>query len=142
MIVTVQFGAHEKNIMVEKQSYINISDKFSIAPDTQVLTVNPPFNPPTLDEIYNELTRHIGHSLFKYDAFTNNCQVFITNIMKLLGKNTQQVQKFVLQNKIQEHMAQGKIHPAIHTFTNAVTNAHGTIKASLLGGSNEMDFEL
>jgi hypothetical protein len=39
-----------------------------------------------------------GDAFFHYDAFNNNCQIFIDGILTANGVNTPEVQQFVMQD--------------------------------------------
>lgn len=80
---------------LQKNEYI----KFTTGkPEGEKLELNVG-TPMTFDELFLKTKNRVGAEKFtEYDAETNNCQVFVTNILKTLGSFTPEANKFVNQD--------------------------------------------
>jgi hypothetical protein len=89
-----------KDVKIEKNEVINITDnfvskersKFQHGSGAQTETYKVPV--PcciTLQEMMDRASHTVGESFFRYDAFTNNCQIFINNILTANGLATPQI---------------------------------------------------
>ena len=96
--MVVQLRNPNAYLVVEKNEVINISDKFKMRSDRmEYITVPVPCCVNFWD-FMRKAQEAKGDSFFQYDAFTNNCQMFIDGILNANGINTPEVQKFVLQD--------------------------------------------
>ena len=88
---------NNKQIIVEKNERINISDKFTIKSDTEIMNVVMPYT--FTFEVYIDKARKLmgDHNFYQYDAFENNCQVFIRSILQANGLLTSELDKFIYQ---------------------------------------------
>ena len=96
--MVVQVRNPNAYILVEKNEVINITDKFKMNSDKmEYLTIPVPkgINFWTFMKRAQEAK---GEDFFKYDAFNNNCQIFIDGILSANGVNTPEAQQFVMQN--------------------------------------------
>jgi hypothetical protein len=96
-------------LLVEKNERINMTTSFKDGPQVQyypalagtsppqgVLTI--PGNP-TLGEFYDKTLKAVGdHQFFTYNAFQQNCQAFIADILRSKGALTPEAQTFVMQD--------------------------------------------
>ena len=103
LIVVCENGTQ---LVIEKNEVINISTK--IPPmkkggERMNVTINKPI---TLNELLNNAQSRMGSKFFLYQAFTNNCQMFIDSLLTYSGLNTPELKKFILQDagKILEGM--------------------------------------
>jgi hypothetical protein len=105
------------NIKLEKNEVINITDDFAMknptagvssgsvanvsrhgsGVDAEVIPVPVPCCI-TLNELVNNAKEGAGNDFYKYDAFYNNCQRFITNLLKYSQLLTPEVEAFINQN--------------------------------------------
>lgn len=96
--MVVQLRNPNAYLVVEKNEVINISDKFKMRSDRmEYITVPVPCCVNFWD-FMRKAQEAKGDSFFQYDAFNNNCQMFIDGILNANGINTPEVQKFVLQD--------------------------------------------
>jgi hypothetical protein len=99
LIVTLQNG---KKLVVEKNEQINISDRISIAKDTETMQVSIS-TPLTLNQLLKNSLNAVGKErFFIYDAFNRgnggNCQDFILYLLKASHLLTPQYHDFVFQD--------------------------------------------
>jgi hypothetical protein len=103
LIVVCENGTQ---LVIEKNEVINISTK--IPPmkkggERMNVTINKDI---TLNQLLENAQQKIGSKFFLYDAFKNNCQMFIDSLLTHSGLNTPELKKFILQDagKILEGM--------------------------------------
>jgi len=88
-----------KNIIIEKNEVVNISTSYKTNSNTQTYPVNLENKEFTLIEMVNKCRERMGDkSFFDYDAFSNNCQVFIKNMLEGMGIYNTQIEKFLFQD--------------------------------------------
>ena len=87
-----------ERVFIEKNEVIRISESYNIKKDTQIMPV--PYEPGTLTlgAMMSKAAEKAGPSFYTYDAFTNNCQVFINTILDANNLNTSEVRAFVMQD--------------------------------------------
>ena len=91
LLVTV----NNKEIIVEKQSYIRISDKFSLPDNAEYMTIN---NIPdvTLEEMLERTEERMGKKYyFSYNCMDNNSRIFVKNLLESIGVYKLNVAKFI-----------------------------------------------
>jgi len=95
-------GENGPKLLVEKNERINMTTSFKDGPQVQyspasgVLTI--PGNP-TLGEFYEKTLQTVGdHQFFTYNAFQQNCQAFIADLLRSNGALTPEAQTFVMQD--------------------------------------------
>jgi len=94
MIVTMENGSQ---LHIEKNEVIRISSSPRPCPDA--LDLGPPSNTITVNEMLDRTKQRIGDSdFFTYDPFNNNCQNFITQLLRTLGLSNQTSNSFVFQD--------------------------------------------
>lgn len=82
MLVDVDMGGgSRKRVVVEKNAVINISSGFKAESDAEYLPVQLP-EELTLDGMMAATKTLMGAQYYPYNAWTNNCQVFIDSILK------------------------------------------------------------
>lgn len=80
---------------LEKNEYIKF---VTGSPDGEKLVI-PVAKPMTFDELFLKTKNRMGAEKFtEYDATNNNCQTFITNILKTLDSFTPEANKFINQD--------------------------------------------
>jgi hypothetical protein len=55
----------------------------------------------TLQHLMDAAQQATGPSFFTYDAFNNNCQIFINNILNANGLNNSELHQFIMQDTVQ-----------------------------------------
>jgi len=90
-----------KNIIVEKNEAVNISDSYRTKSDTEVFPITGyASDSKTLYDFINgarEKTKD-DKRFFGYDAFTNNCQYFIRYILETAGLYSEGAKSFLFQD--------------------------------------------
>lgn len=91
-----------KNIIVEKNEVINISQKYETKETTEVYKINMQGKTPTLLDMLNSVRNKLGDQMFfDYDAFRyppGNCQWFIRNLLESQGLYNKDVNDFLFQD--------------------------------------------
>lgn len=82
------------NIKLEKNQTISLNHD-SQYPDAEFLPIRHPNI--TIKELVTNTVNKVGSSVFVYDAFTNNCQIFAMNVLKSNNLLTPEAQKFIVQ---------------------------------------------
>lgn len=121
LIFTLRNG---KQIIVEKNERVNISDKFTIHSDTEIMNVVLPYT--FTFEVYIDKTLKLmgDHNFYQYDAFNNNCQVFIRSILQANELLTSELDKFIYQPT--EELLRG-----IPTYVNKIARFATDLRAKL-----------
>jgi hypothetical protein len=104
LVATVNMGTKKIPILIEKNEIINIKQ----ASDSDLLKENGAFmqvtNPPvphglTVNQLLQSTRDKMGDDRYwQYNAFTNNCQVFIKYILDANGMMNQELLDFIMQN--------------------------------------------
>ncbi len=85
-----------KQIIIEKNEVINISDSFSAGGKVQYMKVPVPCCV-TLREFLDKGQKLGGDNYFIYDAFKSNCQMFLKTLLDANGLSTDATTAFILQ---------------------------------------------
>jgi hypothetical protein len=86
----------DKLIFVEKNEVVNISPNFKITDQSQSLDV--PLNKSiSLFQLVENTKTKMGDNFFIYDAFKNNCQDFIINVLDANGLLNENLREFIKQ---------------------------------------------
>lgn len=93
----------KKGIMMEKNEVINITDKYDdgssragAGTDMEYFNVPVP-TPIPLKQFVDKAIEAVGPSIYQYDAFSNNCQVFIVSLLRANNLISPQMQAWILQ---------------------------------------------
>lgn len=98
LVADVEVGNEVKRLLIEKNEVINITTSFGQASDVEMLPLSVPTNPPiTLNQLLENARRDMGENFFLYDAFKNNCQDFIYNLLNSSGILTERASAFIKQ---------------------------------------------
>lgn len=116
-------------VMIEKNQVISITDKIKTDDGTEYFRV-PVAAGITLGEMMDKAAQAVGPSFFQYDAFKNNCQLFIKNILDANGLSTPQINGFVMQDV--SSLLQGLPH-FVSPFARLVTNIAGLADFAIEG---------
>jgi hypothetical protein len=127
------------NVKIEKNEVINITDQFASkerskfqhgsGAETESYRVPVPCCL-TLQEMMDRAAQTVGESFFTYDAFANNCQNFINNILVANGLATPQISAWILQPTDQLLMQLPKY---MSPFARTITNIAGLADLALEG---------
>jgi len=101
LIFEISVNNNVKFILVEKNNCINISETFVINKHYDYKLINVSKNKFTLREILTKTRKRIGDkNYFNWNMHTNNCQVFINEILTTICKNTNKYSNFIFRNKM------------------------------------------
>lgn len=121
-------------IVIEKNQVINIST--NVPRSTKMEYINIPVDYPlTLNELMDKAQKTVGNDFFKYDAFTNNCQMFINTILKANDLDNPQIQAFVLQPV--DGLLQ-KLPEFTSPLARTVTNIAGLADVAMFGDGKDI----
>lgn len=87
-------NTNKGRIIVEKNDVINIEKSSESGGESISI---PMTNEITLNELISKTARQMGSRFTPYNAFLNNCQVFISSILKANGLSTAENDRFILQ---------------------------------------------
>ncbi len=138
-------------IKIEKNEVINITDRFALkaqgissgisqhgsGQDARIINVPVPCCI-TLQEMMDKASNATGPAFFKYDAFNNNCQMFIANILRANGLLTPEVNAFVVQDA--ESLLQ-QLPKYTRPFASTITNLAGFANKLMFGEGELEDVE-
>ena len=95
--LSMVFNIANTTAVLEKNQVINLSTGYNQQPDTEIMNIPSPMNL-SVKELLDNTRKSMGdENFFKYDAFTNNCQVFLMNVLKANGMLTPAAQSFIVQ---------------------------------------------
>jgi hypothetical protein len=91
---------NHKNIIVEKNEVISVSDSYKTNSDTEVLPIDNYTLPITLNFLLGKTKSLFNNDAlyFGYDPLTNNCQVFIKKILESNGLYNSTINDFLFQD--------------------------------------------
>lgn len=114
-------NGNKVQVMIEKNEVINITPNFSIGPTAEKIQVPVPccF---TLNDMLLKAQQIQGPKFFKYDAFANNCQMFIMSILSANDLSTPEIAHFVSQNA---EAIMKDLPEHVPAFANTLTNLAG-----------------
>lgn len=124
----------EKTLVVEKNEVININDNYSFNTKMAYITV-PVLAPLSFGQMMENAKNAGGANYFKYDAFTNNCQMFINLILDANGLNSPEVRDFVLQPV---DALLKKLPSYTSPFANTLTNIAGLANVAMYGEGEDV----
>lgn len=115
-----------KNIIVEKNEVINVSDSYKTNSDTEVLPIDDYKTPLTVNYLLEKTRKAFKNDAlyFGYDPLTNNCQVFIKTILQANGLYNSTINNFLFQD-IEELTKE--LSPLTKGIMRGTTNLAGTV---------------
>ena len=131
MLVILQDG---KEITVEKNHVVNISEGSTIKPNNEVVEVNLKGKHITLNELIDKTVETVGkNQVFEYDAFGGkNCQNFVIDVLNSNGILSKEDRDFTLQDLSQHKknaiLGEHDTHDLVKGLTdtrNAINNITG-----------------
>jgi len=124
--ITLENGVE---LVLEKNEVINLDFFRGYKNGTELRDV--PVHPNlTIDILLNKTKEAMGNKFFPYQAGSNNCQVFIYNILKSNNLLTTENQSFILQ-KTQDIFK----NETLRKFTNTLTDIAGRLDVIKQGGT-------
>lgn len=90
-------GGVLKRAVIEKNAVINISNDFRVQDNSEYKPI-PMKGPVTFRQLLDRAQKELGDDFFLYDAFKNNCQVFIRELLSGSGLLTTEADKFLFQD--------------------------------------------
>ncbi len=123
-----------KRIIIEKLAEINIDTEFENTPahEYQKVWIDKR-HIYTIDSLLFNTKRQIGNELFyDYDAFTNNCQNFIRNILSVNGLLTDENNNFLYQDIEELYNSLKTRAPYLQSFAKTTTRT-GVLYNKLIG---------
>lgn len=98
LIVTVQY----RDLLIEKNETIEIEDNFKMKSTRTLIDVPMNGKQITLNKLMENTLNGMGpEKYFEYNAWLNNCQSFVSSILKYNGLLTPELQKFIMQDLTQ-----------------------------------------
>lgn len=131
MLVDLDVNGSRRRVVVEKNAVINISTKFKAEQDAEYLPI-PVQKEITLDELMENAKTVMGSRYFTYNAWTNNCQVFIRDVLASNGLNSKTAQEWLFQDITQ---VANEIPQVSKEIANAVTYT-GAVVDNLVGNGS------
>lgn len=103
LFLILEFNDTKKNmkrqVIVEKNHVINISEKFKISDNVVSMPVDSIPADLTINNFLNNAKEAMGdNDYFLYDAFKNNCQVYIDNLLQHNNLLTPELHNFIFQD--------------------------------------------
>jgi site-specific DNA-cytosine methylase len=135
--MVVQLRNPNGYLLVEKNEVINITDKFKMNSDRMEYMVIPVPIGVNFWTFMTKAQQLKGDDFFKYDAFTNNCQMFIDGILNANGINSPEAQAFIMQNvdDMLEDLPEF-VSPFAQLTTNIAGLANRVLEGEGMGGTN------
>ena len=131
MIATLQLPNGNKGYLkFEKNEVINITTELGTRDEQAEYMEVPVPCCLTVFDMMNKTRQMVGAPLFKYEAFNNNCQVFLLNILKANDLANPQIAGFISQGV--ESLLQ-ELPNYVRPFANLTTNIAGLANRVIYG---------
>jgi hypothetical protein len=117
------------NILLEKNSVVNMSLNPRLPQDTQTMSININANITINQFIQNGMNGMGIDKFFSYSAYDNNCQYFVLNLLHANGIDNDDANNFIKQNTEQIFSS----NPTLRRFTNNITDIDGRAH-EIIGG--------
>ena len=96
---------NNKLLLLEKTSYVNISENIHLKTQNILKNIKIPKKQITLNSILKETQNRIGEKkFFNWSIYKNNCSIFVKEILITIGLYNKSNIKFINQNKIIKHL--------------------------------------
>lgn len=117
--------ANRQRVVIEKVEVVTISSGFGTEPDSEYEDVSLQGKTLTLQGFIDTGLKSMGpDKFFLYDAFSNNCQAFIRDLLKANGLLTPEADAFIFQDV-------SEIAKELPAFTKAVARGVTDVAASV-----------
>lgn len=119
----------DTRLLIEKNQDINIDDDIEAKDKAEALEVNLKDYQPTFFELLENTRKLMGdNNFYKYDAFKNNCQDFLLNLLKANNLLNDTNEKFIKQNAAELLKS---LPSYVSTIANTTTNTASYINKFL-----------
>jgi hypothetical protein len=123
-----------KFLLLEKTSYVNISENIHLNDKNIIKTINLSKNKFTMNSILKETQERIGDSkFFNWSIYKNNCSVFIKEILITLGLFNKSNIKFINQQKIAKYLKFSNFTLHIINILCAINNIFDNYVVNIFG---------
>jgi len=123
-----------KFLLLEKTSYVNISENIHLNDKNIIKTINLSKNKFTMNSILKETQERIGDSkFFNWSIYKNNCSVFIKEILITLGLFNKSNIKFINQQKIIKYLKFSNFTLHIINILCAINNIFDNYVVNIFG---------
>jgi hypothetical protein len=95
--LVAEYEEGKKRAVLEKNAVININNSFNVQANSEYQLV-PMRGTVTFRQLLDRANKVMGDDFFLYDAFSNNCQVFIKELLAASGLLTSEAQTFLFQD--------------------------------------------
>jgi hypothetical protein len=141
MICDVEQNGIIRRVVIEKNAVVNISTAYKQEPEAEYFRVQLPIaNRITLKELMTKTQQRMGTNYFPYNAFNNNCQIFIDNVLDANDLNSPEAHSWLFQDMTK---VADEIPEVSKKAIDAITHV-GAVSDKLLGnGKNQpSEFEM
>lgn len=118
----ILFETDRCTILVEKNESIVVAKGNPSRQKTQFMDI-PNFPKRTLNEVMSKTKERQGHKYFRYNAGTNNCQLFIGDLLQANGISDVRILSWVRQNT----EAIFRANPSFRKFVNSLTDVNNLL---------------
>jgi len=88
-----------KNVIIEKNEVINVSTAYKTTDKTETMKIDMKGKKMTINELLDATrSKQSPQDFFSYDAFNNNCQIFIRALLQNVGLYDTDIDKFLFQD--------------------------------------------
>lgn len=128
-----------RSFVLEKNEVLSFYSGHINRPDSEFMPVDDVPQGLTLNTLLENARRKQGNKFFLYNASSNNCQVFIRDVLTSNGMTKPQYINFIMQNT----SALFKNSPVFRKITNSVTDLGATVNNFIEGQGlgNLLDFD-
>jgi hypothetical protein len=96
LIITLDNGV---KLLIEKNERINMTTNWKDTDKVEYFNVGPIFTNPTLEQFFQNTEKAVGdHRFFTYNAFDQNCQRFIADLLQSNNSLSDNAKNFILQD--------------------------------------------
>jgi hypothetical protein len=90
---------NNSTVRIEKNEVIRINNTFQLSKDVQSIDVPLLGKKLTLNEMFNTTIQRVGQErVFRYNAFSTNCQMFIMDVLESNGLMNESLKAFIYQD--------------------------------------------
>jgi len=112
------------NILLEKNSVVNMSINAKFPPDTETMSINIDSNITINDFIQNGLSNMGPDKFFSYSSYDNNCQYFVLNLLNANGIDNDDITNFVKQDTESIFSSNPTLRKLANNITDVDARAH------------------
>lgn len=116
-------------VRIDKNEIVQINNG-DLSGTDQMTVLIPPNTQLSLNQMFNNAEKVVGHTLWDYSASVNNCQKFICDMLQYSGLLTPILQQFIMQNA---KAFLGALPKGTNKVFNGLTNLAGWFRTKILG---------